>query len=491
MPSPPPVHVLSSDVSLVNFDLQNMLKYDADYVAELVNELSRLVESSSDDLGNDLPLPEPIINIDINRIKEAFGLIEKNPFFGLVSITGGPDATPQVDMAIKKTIKPLHQALSGTDTYLLAGGLGGLGRSICELLVKNGARHIAFLSRTGTSSEASQRFFKDLCDKGIDARVYKADLCDAEALTKVIKEEICQEMPPIKGVFQCAATIKDSIFSNMTYSDWTEAIRPKTVGSDNLVRAISANSEDPFFIFLASSAGVIGSRGQANYAAGNCFEDALALNLRLEGKHAVSIDLGPVLGAGMLADDEEILDILRASGFYGIRHEDFLTMITHAITAEISPGTPMPGRVIMGIGSGGLVRQNQPADPYWSRTALYSYLNLVDTSNPDLKVVDASNDFDLKSLLSCCSSTDVAAEIVTTGLSIMLAKAMNMLPEEIDTGKPPNVYGVDSLVAVGVRNWVVTNCGVEVSVFEVLSERTVAELAREIARRGGFGDEDK
>ncbi|KAJ4067368.1 hypothetical protein NW753_002436 [Fusarium oxysporum] len=489
--SPPPVHVLSSDVSLVNFDLQNMLKYDADYVAELVNELSRLVESSSDDLGNDLPLPEPIINIDINRVKEAFGLIEKNPFFGLVSITGGPDATPQVDMAIKKTIKPLHQALSGTDTYLLAGGLGGLGRSICELLVKNGARHIAFLSRTGTSSEASQRFFKDLCDKGIDARVYKADLCDAEALTKVIKEEICQEMPPIKGVFQCAATIKDSIFSNMTYSDWTEAIRPKTVGSDNLVRAISANSEDPFFIFLASSAGVIGNRGQANYAAGNCFEDALALNLRLEGKHAVSIDLGPVLGAGMLADDEEILDILRANGFYGIRHEDFLTMITHAITAEISPGTPMPGRVIMGIGSGGLVRQNQPADPYWSRTALYSYLNLVDTSNPDLKVVDASNDFDLKSLLSCCSSTDVAAEIVTTGLSLMLAKAMNMLPEEIDTGKPPNVYGVDSLVAVGVRNWVVTNCGVEVSVFEVLSERTVAELAREIARRGGFGDEDK
>ncbi|KAL5620753.1 hypothetical protein FOBRF1_003999 [Fusarium oxysporum] len=491
LPSPPPVHVLSSDVSLVNFDLQNMLKYDADYVAELVNELSRLVESSSDDLGNDLPLPEPIINIDINRIKEAFGLIEKNPFFGLVSITGGPDAMPQVDMAIKKTIKPLHQALSGTDTYLLAGGLGGLGRSICELLVKNGARHIAFLSRTGTSSEASQRFFKDLCDKGIDARVYKADLCDAEALTKVIKEEICQEMPPIKGVFQCAATIKDSIFSNMTYSDWTEAIRPKTVGSDNLVRAISANSEDPFFIFLASSAGVIGSRGQANYAAGNCFEDALALNLRLEGKHAVSIDLGPVLGAGMLADDEEILDILRASGFYGIRHEDFLTMITHAITSEISPGTPMPGRVIMGIGSGGLIRQNQPADPYWSRTALYSYLNLVDTSNPDLKVVDASNDFDLKSLLSCCSSTDVAAEIVTTGLSLMLAKAMNMLPEEIDTGKPPNVYGVDSLVAVGVRNWVVTNCGVEVSVFEVLSERTVAELAREIARRGGFGDEDK
>ncbi|KAF9769548.1 hypothetical protein IL306_013025 [Fusarium sp. DS 682] len=487
-PSPPPVQVLPSGVSLVNFDLQDLMRYDAKYVAELVKELDEQVGSLSRDL-EDLPLPEPLITVEINRIKEAFKFIEKSPFFGFVSITGGPNAKPQVDVATKTRIKLLHQVLSDTDTYLLAGGLGGLGRSICELLLKNGARHVAFLSRTGTASESSQRFLKHLHDKGIDARVYKADLCDTEALTKVIKEQICQEMPPIKGVFQCAATIKDSIFSNMTHADWTEAINPKTIGSDNLVQAVLANSVDPFFIFLASSAGVIGNRGQANYAAGNCFEDALALNLRLQGKHAVSIDLGPVLGAGMLADDKEILDILRASGFYGIRHEDFLTMITHAISAEIVPQTPMPGRVVMGIGSGGLVRQNQPADPYWSRTALYSYLNLVDTPLPDLTLVDSSTEFDLKSLLSCCHNTDAAAEMVTTGLSLMLAKAMNMLPEEINTEKPPNAYGVDSLVAVGVRNWVFTNCGVEVSVFEVLSDKTVAGLSKEIARRGGFGEE--
>nr|ALQ32773.1 putative polyketide synthase [Fusarium babinda] len=489
-PSPPAVQVSSPCVSLVNFDLATLMKYDAHYVGELVEEMFDNGGDNAVDLVDE-PLVNLIADIELPKVKEAFKLIEKSPFLGFVSVTGTPSARPHVEIATKKKIKSLHQALSSIDTYVLAGGLGGLGRSICELLVKNGARHIAFLSRSGASSEVSHRFVKDLEDKGINARVYKVDLCDAGALMKVIKEQICREMPPITGVFQCAAAIKDSIFANMTYADWTEAVQPKTIGSDNLVQVISAisDSEDPFFIFLASSAGVIGNRGQANYAAGNGFEDALALSLRLEGKYAVSIDLGPVLGAGMLADDEEILDILRASGFYGIRHQDFLTMVTHAITAEIAPKTPMPGRVIMGIGSGGLIRQNQPADPYWSRTALYAYLNLVDMPLPDLAVVDGSADFDLKSLLSCCSSAGAAAEIVTTGLSCMLAKAMNMLPEEIDIEKPPNVYGVDSLVAVGVRNWVVTNCGVEVSVFEVLSDKTVAELAIEIATRGEFGAE--
>ncbi|SPJ84320.1 probable polyketide synthase [Fusarium torulosum] len=483
-PSPSSIQVTSPSVSLVNFDLANLIKYEPDYMAVLIESMVQYEEFVSDRFS---VLKSVTKFVKLTDTKKAFAAIDKSPFLGLVSVTGAPSEEPQVEIATMKRTKSLHQAISKTGTYLLAGGLGGLGRSICELLVKNGAKHVAFLSRSGASSDATRRFVNSLKKQGVDARVYKADICDAKTLTEVVKRQIRKEMPPIKGVFQCAAVIKDSIFANMTYSDWVEAVRPKTIGSENLVQVVSANSEDPFFIFLASSAGVIGNRGQANYAAGNCFEDALAMSRHLEGKHAVSIDLGPVLSAGMLADGDDILDILRASGFYGIRHQDFLTMVTHAITTEVAPKAPMPSRVVMGIGSGGLIRQNQPADPYWSRTALYGYLNLVDMPFPDLAVVDGSTNFDLKSLLSCCSNTAAAAEIITTGLSQMLAKAMNMLPEEIDTSKPPNVYGVDSLVAVGVRNWVVTNCGVEVSVFEVLSDKTVAELAMDIAMKGGFG----
>ena len=461
------------------------MKNDVEYVAELIEEVVKCEEHK-----DRLIVAERFIKgIELPNVTEALKVIDKSPLCGLVSVTAPPETNPMVEITTLKPVRTLHQALYRTGTYLLAGGLGGLGRSICDLLVRNGAQHVAFLSRSGASSESSYSFIEDLKAKGVDARVYKVDICDMFTLAKVVKEQICREMPPIKGVFQCAAVIRDSIFANMTYSDWMEAVKPKTIGSDNLVQVVSGNSEDSLFIFLASSAGVIGNRGQANYAAGNCFEDALAQKYRLQGKHATSIDLGPVLSAGMLAEDDGILDMLRASGFYGIRHQDFLTVVSFAVTGEITPEIHTPSRIVMGIGSGGLIRQNQPADPYWSRTALYSYLNLVDMAPPDLSVVDGSAKFDLKSLLACCNSIDAAADIITTGLAHMLAKAMNMLPEEIDTGKPPNVYGVDSLVAVGVRNWVVANCSVEVSVFEVLSDKTVAELAMEIASKGGFGAE--
>ncbi|KAJ3467283.1 hypothetical protein MRS44_004847 [Fusarium solani] len=456
------------------------------YVSELLDKIVKLAEYDEEKFAVDKDL---LKRVELPNIKQAFELVEKSPYVGLVAVTGGLKSNPLVSTRAPKPIKSLSETLCSKSTYLLAGGLGGLGRSICELLINNGAEHIAFLSRSGASSEASRLFIEDLTKKGIDVQVYQVDICDAKALEKVIEHDVLLDMPPIKGVFQCAAVIKDAVFENMTYSDWNAAFRPKAIGSDNLVRIISARTKDPFFIFLSSSAGVIGNRGQANYAAGNCFQDALARSYRSKGKHAVSIDLGPVLGAGMLAEDDEILDKLRGSGFYGIRHQDFLTVITHAITMEVTPRTDMPPQVIMGIGTGGLIRQNQPADPYWTRTALYGHLNQVDMPPLDLTVVDGSEKVDMRSLLSRCADTEAAAQIVTTGLSQMLAKAMNMLPEEIDTGKPPNVYGVDSLVAVGVRNWVVTNCGVEVSVFEVLSDKTISELGAEVAMRGGFGSD--
>ncbi|KPA42909.1 polyketide synthase [Fusarium langsethiae] len=485
-PYPPYAQLGSATISIINFDLATLMKHDADYVAELIKDVGEHEEY----LGGNLAIKSPLIQtLELSNITEAFNIIEKSPLFGLVSVTATPQASPVVEIRTKTRTKLLCQALSRTHTYILAGGLGGLGRSICDLLVRNGVRNVAFISRSGASSKSAQNFLEALKRTGVNARAFKADICNMDSLTKVIKEQICEEMPPIKGVFQCAAVIKDSVFANMAYSDWMKAVKPKTVGSDNLVQVISDTSDDPFFIFLASSAGVIGNRGQANYAAGNCFEDALAQKFRLQGKRANSIDLGPVLGAGMLAQDTKILDILRASGFYGIRHEDFLAVVMCAITGEITPNTRMPNRIIMGIGSGGLIRQNQPADPYWSRTALYSYLNLVDMPPPDLTIVDGTSKFDLKALLTCCTTIDAAAEIITTGLSHMLAKAMNMLPEEVDTGKPPHVYGVDSLVAVGVRNWVVANCSVQVSVFEVLSNKTIGELAMEIASKGGFGAE--
>lgn len=432
-----------------------------------------------------------IQNVELSHLPDGLRKLEKDPYLGLVSVTASYSADTWVSMKVPRNTKSFQETIDPDGTYVIAGGLGGLGMSICELLVSHGAKNIAFLSRSGASSRTSTAFVEEIKKTGINVRVYKVDICDLNSSFSslfMIRLIMRGEMPPISGVFQCAAIIKDAVFDNMNYTDWMAAFNPKVKGSHNLVEIFGEIDSNPFFVFLSSSAGVIGGRGQANYAAGNSYMDALARSLRLKGKHAVSIDLGPVLGAGMLTHDDDILDMLRASGFYGIRHQDFITIIKHAVTGEITPSIPMPPQVIMGVGTGGLVRQNKPADPYWTRTALFSYMNLVDMP-PDLSITGGASNVGIKSMLASSTEVTSAINIVCTGLVKMLAKAMNMLPEEIDSSKPPNIYGVDSLVAVGVRNWVITNCGVEVSVFEVLSDKTIEELAGVIAAEGGFGVE--
>ncbi|KAL7931073.1 putative polyketide synthase [Trichoderma chlorosporum] len=474
----------STSITISNWDLHQLLEEDPDFVAELLEQAVQFIQT----LGFRPSLStEPKQVFDIGAVKDALLYLQQTPYVGYVSLSVAEDGSSAVAVLNENTTKSLQDCLEPNGTYLLTGGLGGLGRSIAELLVSNGARHLAFVSRSGASSAAAKAFLESLQSRGIDARAYAVDICNKSELDCLIKDVVTLDMPPIRGAFQCAAVLRDSVFNNMTFDDWDTAIKPKTHGSWNLYHSISAAGHDPFYVFLASSSGIIGNRGQANYAAGNCFEDSFARYLQRQGKHAVALDLGPVLGAGMLAENEEILDILRSNGFFGIPHEDFLTVVKHAITGEITPGVPIPPQIIVAVGTGGMNAQINAADPYWTRTALYSYLNLVDIAPPSLLANGDAGNKDMKTLLSSAPRFDEASSIIREGLSVMLAKAMNMLPSEIDMNKSLIAYGVDSLVAVTIRNWILSNCGVQFSVFEILSDSPIAEIANDIAEKGGHG----
>ncbi|KAK8016173.1 hypothetical protein PG993_014362 [Apiospora rasikravindrae] len=401
---------------------------------------------------------------------------------------------------VHENMSSVRDSIRPDATYVLAGQ-GGLAKQIAKLLVNNGARHMALFSRSGGSSKDTQDNVAFLQKRGVSVSVFKVDICDKRTLQLAV-HIIEKTMPRVKGVFQCAATIRDSVFDNMTYSDWQTAIRPKTIGSWNLYNIFSRDMD--FFIFLSSSAGVIGNRGQANYAAGNAFQDALARHINhstTDGTmRAASIDLGPVLGAGMLAEDPRTLDMLKASGFFGIRLQDFLCVMKRAIAGSTTTAAErFPSQVVMGVGTGGLMRQNKPADPYWTRTALFTRLNQVDlpedegslegTGSGGAEEKQQSVKHLLAQIEAGAGAFDEAQAIVSIGLCKMLAQSMSLRGgvDEVDEGRAPAAYGVDSLVAVGVRNWVFRECGVDVSVFEVLSDASIFDLSGTIVGRGGFG----
>ncbi|CZT43607.1 related to polyketide synthase [Rhynchosporium secalis] len=432
---------------------------------------ARLFQSAFDLVrGKFVRESRPINVLPLSDISAAFQDTQKRTHGNVVVNISDSDLV----RVVPRDSHPLQ--LSPDATYVLVGGLGGLGRSLAVFMVKHGARHLAFLSRSGAVSERQKDFMARLAADDVDAKAYACDICDKSQLVEVL-QRCALEMPNIRGVVQGAAVLRDAIFDNMTYEDWVAVTRPKMQGSWNLHESMPTDLD--FFILLSSSAGAIGARGQANYNSGNAFQDALAHYRRNKGMAGVSLDLGPILGAGMVAEDESTLEMLRAAGFFGIREKDFHIIVSAAMTGYTEDDHRTPAQLITGTGTGGGVKQNNVGDPYWYNEARFSIMAKVG-------LVPSSTDSDtlsMQELLSSSTSISEAASTILEGLITLFAKSMNMLPGDLDTRKSASAYGVDSLVAVGTRNWIFRETGVDVSIFQILSENTIAEMADDIAKK--------
>jgi hypothetical protein len=287
----------------------------------------------------------------------------------------------------------------------------------------------------------------------------------------------------------------------MEYEDWLCATRPKTIGSWNLHNALPNDMD--FLIFLSSAAGVIGNRGQANYAAGNAFQDALARHRSAHGMHTVSLDLGPIIGAGMV--DQGMMDRLKSVGFFGIRLQDMLLMLERAIVGcGLGPDDPIPPQIVMGVGTGGLVAQNKPADPFWAQTALFAHLNRVDVDpgaassgssvNDGLsdgggaaKAVGGLSLLDLRPRLRMAGSEDEAREMVMGPLiAAMVSIIPNLEASDVKPSMTPAECQSDSMRGTNIDNWLKRTTGV--SIGQSINSMTIQRICEEVVRKTGcFG----
>ncbi len=288
------------------------------------------------------------------------------------------------------------------------------------------------------------------------------------------------------------------MFQNMDYDKWSTSFGPKTAGSWNLHCGLPADMD--FFIFLSSSSGIIGNRGQSHYAAGNCFQDALARyrTSRL-GRHSVSLDVGLVLEAGMVAENEKLLDMMRAAGFFGIRLRDFLFLVEHAMAADprcADEGIQLPAQVIAAVGTGGLTIQNTPSDPFWTRMAMFRYLNTVDAPPTAAGLGDGAATANVRTAMleeadsaaaAGASNVDAAANHFCTALMATLARCKGMVPSEIERDRTFEAYGIDSMDATNLRNWISRETNVTV---QTLEGQTIWELSLGVAEKVVADEQD-
>jgi hypothetical protein len=268
----------------------------------------------------------------------------------------------------------------------------------------------------------------------------------------------------------------------MSHPDWALAAHPKTLGSWNLHTHLPLSHPASFVVFLSSAAGVIGNRGQSNYAAGNAFQDALAHHRRTL---TVSLDLGPVIGAGMV--DQAMMDLLRSVGYFGIRRSDMFLALDRAVAGTTPP------QVVLGVGTGGLLAQNTPADPFWADTPLFAVLNRVDVdANPHHSTDTSSGGGgggggaeNLVPRLQMAGSVDEAVEIL---LGPLIAAMVSIIPNidasEILPHMTPNECRSDSMRGTNIDNWLKRTTGVAVG--QAINGMPLRRICEEVVGRGGF-----
>jgi len=274
----------------------------------------------------------------------------------------------------------------------------------------------------------------------------------------------------------------------MQYADWVLASKVKTIGSWNL-HSLLPSADMDFLVFLSSAAGVIGNRGQSNYAAGNAFQDALARYRSARGMRTVSLDLGPIIGAGMV--DQEMMDLLRSVGYFGIRLHDMLFMLERAVAGFATGNKPMPPQVVMGVGTGGLLRQTRPADPFWAETALFAHLNRVDVgglSDTDLggaAGLGDNNGQNLQPRLKMAATMEEGVEIILGPLiAAMVSIIPNLDASDIESSMTPTECNSDSMRGTNIDNWLKRTTGV--SIGQAINSMPLQKICEEVIKKGGF-----
>ena len=262
------------------------------------------------------------------------------------------------------------------------------------------------------------------------------------------------------------------------------AVRPKVQGSWNLHAHLPKGMD--FFVLLSSTGGVFGSRGQSNYAAGNTYQDSLARYRVSLGEKAISLNLGLMLGAGFAAERQQVTDSLRAVGYEGIHQAEFFAMLEHFCNPSLALCPASESQIVTGISTPALLNSKGMVEIFWMSKPLFRNLGQVDRVMGTSAAETSEPSVDFKALLGVADSLIGAGEIIAQAFSKKLSSALSMSVKDVELEKPVFAYGVDSLVAVELRYWLLKEFKADVAVFKILESESIARLSVYAAEKSAY-----
>ncbi|KAI0544083.1 reducing type I polyketide synthase [Xylaria curta] len=384
-----------------------------------------------------------------------------------------------VSFVVQPSPSPL--TFKGHATYVMVGCLGAFGSKLAIWMAERGAKHLTFISRTGTDSPTAAQTVSCLREHGVEVLVHRVSVTDRAGLQQAISN--VRLALPIRGVVHAAAVIRDAMFSSMTIDNWREAINVKVKGAINLHEILVDDNLD-FFVMTSSVAGIMGSSGQANYAAANSFMDSLACHRRARALPGMSLILPPISGIGILHDRPEIFRAIESKGFYPVPWHEVLSAFEIAMRPpeDLPPNTD---HTIVGIQPRRLGPSMQAANALGviSEDPRMNYLK----AKIEEEIDDAGNQttvghvgtHDIIHLTRNAATQQQAVEVVSQHVTRRLARLMMIEVNSIEPARHSlSSLGIESMIGAEFRNWIFREFNVDLPFQQLLvGGRTVLELS--------------
>ncbi|KAK5988693.1 Highly reducing polyketide synthase azaB [Cladobotryum mycophilum] len=469
-----PMEPFLRNVSFCSLDLGIVWKANDNLMGQIMQEVQTLFLDNGKYM-----VPYPLTVFKRSGFEEAFRLLQTGRHAGKVVVDWEQEDTIQI---LPKN--PLDYRFDDNATYVIAGGLGGIGRNIAAWMCRHGAKNIILLSRSGPNSDAAKGLIATLEKDGIRVHAPKCDVSNPEAVEAVVAHAKAN-MPPIKGCIQASMVVENRIFENYTLPAFQTAIDPKVKGTLNLHSQLPPDMD--FFVILSSLAGLHGAASQSNYAAANAFLDAFARLRHTQGQHCVSLDLGIVEGIGYIA---ERIDVARNLAMTYLDHKvlretDLHFLLKYACNPQLSVPSPWETQIIGALTTPAFVKRGgMLQDHGWMRAPMFRHLYRMEQSqksNVATQQVDSAG-----SQLRKVESLTEAAAVITRLFAKRLARSLAVPVEDIDVNKPPYAFGVDSLVAVELLFWFSAEIHTDMPVVQILSSSSITQLGLLAARKSDF-----
>ncbi|KAL0938515.1 polyketide synthase [Colletotrichum truncatum] len=406
----------------------------------------------------------PLTLVPISQIQKALRKLQLGQIIGKAVVT-----VSESDMVLAERPRRLASTtiwLSSAATYLITGGTGGIGRSLSAWLLQNGAGHVVLLGRSGASQPKVAKLLEMYPGR---LHAVACDVGQRSDLVRALEEIKSEGLPSVRGVIHGALYLRDALFNNTTFEDWQKITGPKVAATWSLHELLPGLD---FFISLSSMTGVFGTLGQPAYCAASAFLNSFARYRLARGLPASSICLPLVEDIGYVAESLGNEDEWRRSLGLTLKEEHIFSLVKSAIVA--------------------------PSALYDNGVGLSFCFTAQDVEGSQFPWMNQNYSMAVRNGIAGSGGSSGTCQLETTkkpgdkarrvlpsqdvleNLTQKVADITMMDLEELHSTSKLEDLGLDSLVAVELRNFIRREWAVELGLNQIVGGGSLGSLAEAI-----------